>query len=88
MLFRIPIKLHKPKAVTKARIHYFMQPVDGFANRYRVLPAPGATFFEIDADSIAAATRKLQELVLPGDPRLIQGRTNVCYFRVHDKIMV
>jgi hypothetical protein len=79
--FRIPIRLTKtPGATNKAVIDYMLvhhprSPEPSYS------PAPGATVIEFEADTIAAARLKLQEIVRPHDPRPIGGRTLIGRFR-------
>jgi hypothetical protein len=80
MRYRVPFDVHAKRARTKARLAYYMQWGGGY--RYYPVPSSRARFVEFDAPSHAAASRMLQSLILPRDPRPILGRTNIKLFCV------
>jgi hypothetical protein len=82
-LYRVPFKIHQAKARTKAAVAYYQRLIGD--NAYEVLPEPGAKAVEFWASSNATAMCILQELVLPGDPREVKGRSMVRYFIVAQK---
>ena len=80
MFYKVPYRLHKKGAKTKAGIGYF---ADYQGELVRVVGFTGDTpWVDFTAKSHAEAGRKLQELILPGDPRPIMGRTLVRHFAV------
>lgn len=74
MRYTIPIRLHKRAAKTKAEIAYVGYPDPAYGSPIRA--ADECVFFDVEADTAAGAMRRLQEVVLPGDRRPIQGRTH------------
>ncbi len=75
MRFRVPYRLHAARAKTKAHVAYYL--LDGV-----MTAEPGAKVVEFEAPTFEMAKIIVQESILPGDERPIQGRTNVRHFRV------
>jgi hypothetical protein len=80
MKYRIPVRIHKRTAKTKADISY--NGVWGYPGA-KLTPSDLTTrIVDVESDTHAGAYRELCEAVLPGDDRSIQGRKVVKYFAV------
>jgi hypothetical protein len=75
--YRIPVKIHKDKARSKAEV-YGHEKNWGSGEWF---PNPGARIVVIEAASHAEAYRVMCATVRPGDDRPIQGKTLVKFFR-------
>lgn len=75
--YRIPYRVNRAGAKTKARIAYEVVVAD---KGTIILPTEDASFVEFEARSHAEARRKLEHAILPYDRRPVWGRSNVHLF--------
>ncbi len=82
--YYVPYYLHKETAKTKAHIRAYGSKTGGGGCQVCFHGCDGA--INIYAESHAEAARQLQTQVLPGDNRLIMGRSNIQLFEVTKEV--
>jgi hypothetical protein len=85
MKFRVPFQAHSKRAKTKAHLMLKYERRDAIGGRDPLGPADGCDSVVFEAHTFGKAMLMVQELILPGDPRPLMGRTNISYFRVEEK---
>lgn len=76
--YRVPYRVYKPTARSKAVLPWGMT-----GER---LKQPDVKWLEFDAASHAEAQRRLQELILPADPRPVSCRNQVSLYAMEREL--
>jgi hypothetical protein len=81
MKFIVPFKAHSKRAKTKAQLMLEYDHRDVIGGRDPIKPATGYDTVTFEAHTFGVAMQKAQVLILSGDNRPLQGRTNIKWFK-------